>query len=48
MAKKGIIDAKLQLISGHEDRKSLAIYQDLSLADVEGEYQEAMKDFPVR
>lgn len=48
LAKKGIIDAKIQLISGHEDRKSLAIYQDLSLADVEGEYQEAMKDFPVR
>jgi integrase/recombinase XerD len=47
LAKKGLIDAKIQLISGHEDRKSLAIYQDLSLADVESEYQEAMKDFPV-
>jgi integrase/recombinase XerD len=48
LAKKGIIDAKLQLISGHEARKSLEIYQDLSLADVADEYQEAMKDFPVQ
>ena len=48
LTQKGIIDAKIQLISGHEDRKSLAIYQDLSLADVEKEYREAMKDFPVK
>lgn len=48
LAKKGIIDAKLQLISGHGARKSLEIYQDLSLADVTDEYQEAMKDFPVQ
>jgi integrase/recombinase XerD len=31
---KGIVDAKIQLISGHRDRKSLEIYQGLSLADV--------------
>jgi integrase/recombinase XerD len=48
LAKKGIIDAKLQLISGHGARKSLEIYQDLSLADVADAYQEAMKDFPVQ
>ena len=48
LTQKGILDAKIQLISGHEDRKSLAIYQDLSLADVEKEYREAMRDFPVK
>ena len=45
---KGIIDAKVQLISGHRDRKSLEIYQKLSLADVNEEYQRAMNDFPVK
>jgi integrase/recombinase XerD len=40
LTKKGIIDAKIQLISGHKSRQSLA--------DVEEEYQEAMKDFPVQ
>jgi hypothetical protein len=29
-------------------RKSLGIYQDISLADVNTEYQEAMKGFPVK
>ena len=48
LTQNGILDAKIQLISGHEDRKSLAIYQDLSLADVEEEYQKAMRDFPVK
>jgi integrase/recombinase XerD len=48
LTKKGLVDAKVQLISGHSDRKSLAIYQDLSLADVAEEYQQAMKDFPVK
>jgi integrase/recombinase XerD len=48
LTKKGIVDAKIQLISGHRDRQSLAIYQTMSLADVDEEYQEAMRDFPVR
>jgi integrase/recombinase XerD len=48
LTQKGIIDTKLQLISGHQNRQNLSIYQDLSLADVEQEYQEAMKDFPVK
>jgi integrase/recombinase XerD len=47
LAKKGIVDAKIQLLSGHANRKSLEIYHDLSLSDVAEEYQEAMKDFPV-
>ena len=45
LAKNGIPDAKIQVISGHADRQSLAIYQDLSLADIQGDYQDAMRDF---
>lgn len=48
LARKGVVDAKLQVLSGHASRRSLEIYQDLSLADIADEYQAAMKDFPVR
>ncbi len=47
LAKKGVIDSKLQLISGHQNRKNLELYQDLSLVDVVDEYQKAMKEFPI-
>ncbi len=47
LTQNGLLDAKIQLISGHSDRQSLAIYQDLSLKDVEEEYQRAMKEFPI-
>jgi site-specific recombinase XerD len=46
LARRGIVDSKMQLVSGHSDRKSLSVYQDLSLGDVAEEYQNAMKDFP--
>jgi hypothetical protein len=42
----GIISTKLQLITGHAEEKSLAIYRDLALADVSGEYEQAMRSFP--
>ncbi len=45
---KGIVDAKIQLISGHKNRESLSIYKDLSLSDIEKEYWDAMKDFPIQ
>jgi integrase/recombinase XerD len=48
LTKKGIISPKLQLLSGHAEEKSLAIYRDLALADVSAEYEEAMRSFPVR
>jgi integrase/recombinase XerD len=48
LTKKGIISPKLQLLSGHTEEKSLAIYRDLALSDVAGEYEEAMRAFPVR
>lgn len=48
LTRKGIISPKLQLLSGHSEEKSLAIYQDLALADVAEEYESAMQMFPVR
>lgn len=48
LTSKGIVDAKIQLISGHKNRDSLSIYQDLSLSDIEKEYRHAMKDFPIQ
>jgi integrase/recombinase XerD len=48
LTSKGIVDAKIQLLSGHKNRENLSIYQDLSLADVEKEYWEAMKEFPIQ
>lgn len=48
LTSKGIVDAKIQLVSGHQSRHSLALYQELSLIDVEAEYQKAMKDFPIQ
>jgi integrase/recombinase XerD len=48
LTSKGIVDAKIQLISGHKNRESLSIYQDLSLAGIEKEYWNVMKDFPIQ
>ena len=48
LTRKGIISPKLQLLTGHAEEKSLAIYRDLALADVSGEYEQAMRSFPVR
>jgi integrase/recombinase XerD len=48
LTSKGIVDAKIQLISGHKNRESLSIYQDLSLSDIEKEYWDAMKDFTIQ
>src|SRR5262245_53618067 len=48
LTKKGIISPKLQLLSGHAEEKSLAIYRDLALSGVPGEYEDAMRAFPVK
>jgi site-specific recombinase XerD len=40
---RGLSDARIQLISGHESKKSLEVYQHLSLKSVEGAYQEAVR-----
>jgi integrase/recombinase XerD len=48
LTKKGLISPKLQLLSGHAEEKSLAMYRDLALADVSAEYEAAMQSFPGR
>ena len=45
---KSIISPKLQLLSGHSDEKSLAIYHDFALTGAAVEYEAAMRTFPVR
>ena len=40
---QGLSDSQIQLISGHSSKKSLELYQHLSLANVSGDYQEAVK-----
>jgi site-specific recombinase XerD len=48
LTQQGIISPKLQLLSGHGEEKSLAVYRTLALADVADEYERAMRAFPVR
>jgi integrase/recombinase XerD len=43
LTSRGLSDAQIQLISGHESKKSLEIYQHLSLGAVEQAYQEAVQ-----
>ena len=43
----GLTDAQLQLISGHESRKRLEIYQHLSLNAVAGAYQQAVPSLDI-
>ncbi|MDQ2713245.1 MAG: site-specific integrase [Acidobacteriota bacterium] len=40
---KGLSDAQIQLISGHESKKSLEVYQHLSLESVDEAYQDALR-----
>jgi site-specific recombinase XerD len=40
---KGLSDAQIQLISGHETKKSLEVYQQLSLESVKNAYQHAVQ-----
>ncbi len=44
---QGLTDAQIQLISGHESKRSLEVYQHLSLETVEVAYQEVMKSVGV-
>jgi integrase/recombinase XerD len=44
---QGVPDAQIQLISGHASKKSLEVYQHLSLAQVEAGYQRAVKQLEI-
>jgi site-specific recombinase XerD len=41
LTRSGLSDAQIQLISGHESKKSLEIYQHMGLESVEQAYQVA-------
>jgi integrase/recombinase XerD len=43
LTSRGLSDAQIQQISGHESKKSLEIYQHLSLGAVEQAHQEAVQ-----
>jgi site-specific recombinase XerD len=44
LTSQGLSDSQIQLISGHESKKSLEIYQHLSLKNVEQAYQDAVRE----
>jgi integrase/recombinase XerD len=44
LTQRGLSDAQIQLISGHQSKRSLEDYQHLSLDAVEDAYQEAVLD----
>ena len=43
LTSKGLSDAQIQLLSGHETKKSLEVYQHLSLESVDKAYQKAVQ-----
>lgn len=47
LTSQGLSDSQIQLISGHESKKSLEIYQHLSLKNVEQDYQDAVKSLGI-
>lgn len=47
LTKSGLADSQIQLISGHASKKSLEVYQHLSLRDVSADYQAAAKKMEI-
>lgn len=47
LTSRGLSDAQIQLISGHESKKSLEVYQHLSLEDVQDAYQDAVQSLGI-
>ena len=47
LTSQGLQDSQIQLISGHASKKSLEVYQHLSLAQVEDGYQKAVKGLEI-
>ena len=43
----GLPDAQIQLISGHASKKSLEVYQHLSLSTVQAGYEKALKGLDI-
>ena len=47
LTSRGLSDAQIQLISGHESKKSLEVYQHLSLQTVDRAYQDAVREINI-
>lgn len=47
LTSQGMPDAQIQLISGHATKKSLEVYQHLSLKDAKGAYQAAVRGLEI-
>jgi integrase/recombinase XerD len=47
LTKQGLPDSKIQLVSGHSSKKSLEVYQHMSLEDVSEEYQAAVRKLEI-
>ena len=47
LTSRGLSDAQIQLISGHESKKSLEVYQHLSLQTVDKAYQDAVREINI-
>ncbi len=47
LTSQGLSESQIQLISGHESKKSLEIYQHLSLKNVEQAYQNAVREIHI-
>ncbi len=47
LTSKGLTDAQIQLISGHESKKNLEVYQYLSLESVDKAYQDAVQSVAI-
>jgi site-specific recombinase XerD len=47
LTSQGLQDSQIQLISGHASKKSLEVYQHLSLAQVEAGYQKAVRTLEI-
>lgn len=48
LSRAGLTDTQIQLVSGHQSKRALAVYQSLALADVAKGYQEAMRQHDVQ
>lgn len=47
LTRQGWTDAQIMLISGHDSKESLKIYQHLALPDIESKFQEDMKSMDI-
>lgn len=47
LTRQGLSDAQIQLVSGHQSKKSLERYQHMALSDVKTDYEQAVKKLEI-